>query len=156
MLQRIQSVFLFLVFVFAVLFLVFPLGTFRMNDTVVSIVLVGGNLAPENHFTDYAQWFRMVLSLLPLLAMVFTTYIIFQFKKRMYQVKLGRVNLFIHLIILVVGFFYLDQLRDALPQMSFSYGPAVFFPIVSLILILRANRSIIKDEKMVRAADRIR
>jgi hypothetical protein len=156
MLQRLQSVFLFLVFVFTVLFLVFPLGTFRMNGTVVNIVLVGSDLAAENHFSDYAQWFRMVLSVLPLLAMVFTVYIIFQFKKRMHQVKLGKVNMFIHLIILVVSFFYLDQLSSALPQMSFSYGPSVFFPIVSLVLILRANRSIIKDEKMVRAADRIR
>lgn len=156
MLQRIQSVFLFLVFVFALLFLIFPLGTFRMNGTVVNIVLVGSDLAAENHFSDYAQWFRMVLSVLPLLAMVFTVYIIFQYKRRLFQVKLGKVNLFIHLIMLVVCFFYLDQLRNALPQMSFYYGPSVFFPIVSLILILRANRFIIKDEKMVRAADRIR
>lgn len=156
MLQRVQSVFLLLVVAFAILYLVFPLGIFKINDASVNIILASGSLAPENHAAAHALWYRSVLSVLPLLAMVFTVYIIFQYKRRIYQVKLGKVNILIHLIILVISFFYLDQLRGTLPQMTFSYGPALFFPLVSLVLILRANRSIIKDEKLVRAADRIR
>lgn len=156
MLQRVQSLFLILVVALSVLYIVLPLGTFKMNDASVDIVLAVGSPAPESVASEHAVWYRSVLSALPLLALVYTIFIIFQYRRRMYQVKLGKVNILIHLIILVISFFYLDSLRQALPHMSFSFGPAVFFPIVSLILILRANRLIIKDEKLVRAADRIR
>jgi len=156
MIQRIQSVFLLLVIILAVLYLLFPLGSFTMNASQSNIILAGTNLAPENHLGEHTEWYRSVLSVLPLLVILFTVYIVLQYKRRIYQIRLCKINIMIHLVILVISFFYLDQIKGELPQMSFSYGPSIFFPLVSLILLLRANRSILRDEKLVRAADRIR
>ena len=156
MFQRIQSVYLFLVILFTVLFFFFPLGSLRLNGESVSIMLTGSNLAPENFAGSYAKLFRFSLYVLLTVAIIFTLYIIFQYGKRLYQIRLGKIHILLHLIILVLTFFYLDHLRASLPIASLTYGPSVFFPVVSLFLILMSNRAIMKDEKLVRAADRIR
>ncbi len=156
MLQRIQSIYLFLVILVAVLFLFFPLGSIRLNGESVSIMLTGSDLAQENFAGAYANLYRFSLYVLLVVAMVFTAYIIFQYGKRLFQIRLGKIHILLHLIILVITFFYLDHLRASVPGSSLSYGPSVFFPLVSLFLILMSNKAIMKDEKLVRAADRIR
>ncbi len=50
----------------------------------------------------------------------------------------------------------IDNIRTQLEHYEVSYGPGIFFPIISLLFILLANRAIRKDENLVRAADRIR
>ena len=156
MLQRIQSVYLLLVILFTVLFLFFPLGSLRLNGESVSIMLTGKDLAQENFAGAFAQLYRFSLFILLSVAVIFTVYIIFQYGKRLFQMRLGKIHILLHLIILVLTFFYLDHLRASLPIASLTYGPSVFFPVVSLFLILMSNRAIMKDEKLVRAADRIR
>jgi hypothetical protein len=156
MLQRIQSAYLFLVVVFAVLFFFFPLGLFTLEGGTAAIKLIGKNLAVENLQADHAGIYRLGLMGLSLLVIFLTLFTIFQFRTRLYQVKLCRFNILIHLVQLVVAFFYLDQLKEALAHLSFAYGPAIFFPLASLFLVLLSIRSIKKDEALVRAADRIR
>ncbi len=156
MLQRIQSVYLFLIILFAVLFLFFPLGSLRLNGESFGILLIGSNLAPENFSGNYAGLYRYSLFAFLFIAALFTVYIIFQYRRRLFQIRLGKLNILLHLVILVLTFFYLDHLRAATPGSSIVYGPSVFFPLVALFLILLANRSIMNDEKLVRAADRIR
>lgn len=156
MLQRVQSVYLFLVVLFAVLFFFFPLGIFTLDGGSAAIKLIGKNLAVENLQADHAVIYRWVLKVVSLLIIFLTLYTIFQFRTRLYQVKLCRFNILFHLVKLVVSFFYLDQLKDSLDHLPFAYGPAIFFPLASLFLLLLATRSIKKDEALVRAADRIR
>ena len=145
-----------LVVVFAVLFYFFPLGLFDVEGGVAAIKLIGKDLPPENVQTDYAGVYRWTLMGAGLLGIVLALYTIFQFRERLYQVKLCRFNTLIHLVMLVVSFFYLDQLKASLSHLDFTYGPAIFFPLASLFLLLLSIRSIKKDEALVRAADRIR
>ena len=39
---------------------------------------------------------------------------------------------------------------------EYSLGIGLFLPLLSLILVVMANRSILKDEKLVRSSDRLR
>ncbi|MFO7999561.1 MAG: DUF4293 domain-containing protein [Bacteroidales bacterium] len=156
MLQRVQSVYLFLVVVFSVLFFFFPLGVFSSEEMEGAIRLIGRNLSAENFQIEYSGFYRWVLIGITLVAISLSLFIIFQFRSRLYQVRLCRINILFYLVQLVVAFFYLDQLKSALALSSFSYGPAIYFPLVSLFLLLLAIRSIKKDEALVRAADRIR
>jgi hypothetical protein len=156
MLQRIQSVYLFLVVIFGVLFFFFPLGLFTLESGSAAIKLIGRNLSPENIQAEYAGLFRWTLKGTGLVCIFLAMFTIFQFRSRLYQVKLCRFNILLHLVLLVVSFFYLDQLKASLSQLSFAYGPSIFFPLASLFLLLLAIRSINRDEALVRAADRIR
>lgn len=69
--------------------------------------------------------------------------------------RLGRMNLLLHLVFVVIAFVFIDNAGKAL-ETSIKYGPAIIFPLISMVLIFLANKAILKDEKLVKAADRLR
>ncbi len=152
MLQRIQTVYLSFVFVFTLLFLLFPLGTIHMADEIIVIKTWG--LSSDMGF-EYNAILGYLALIVSFLIMILTVYTVFKFKNRLLQIKLGKINIFLHVILVVGYFFFLDSIKKGYEN-SFSYGIAVLFPLLSMILILMANRSVKKDEELVRSADRIR
>lgn len=156
MLQRIQSVFLLVVALFALLFPFLPLGSLSVNQVSESISLLDAHVSPDVLITGNLALFWWPLILLPVVIIILSVYTIFQFKRRMYQVKLGKLNMLAHMVMLILSFLFIDGLKEVYANNDFSYGLAIFMPVISLLFILRANRSIIKDEGLVRAADRIR
>ena len=90
-------------------------------------------------------------ALIPLLALVD----IFLYKKRLLQ---ARLNIF--LALLCLGYYgvlaiYIWQAKLAL-GVDWHILPWASFPLVCFVLTLMATRRILKDEALVRAADRIR
>jgi len=156
MIQRIQTVYLFLVFVFSVLFITLPLANFTQAGIETSLRL--SNLQVfYNAFEQVSRgWTGILLVILIAAAMVITIVTTFYYKRRLTQLFLGNLNLFIHVALIVISFLYVDNIRKQIPEPEFSYGPGIFFPIISLLLIFMANRAIRKDEELVRSADRIR
>lgn len=156
MLQRIQSVFLTLVFIFAVLFLFLPLGKFDLEGLIISLKATGID-SSANIPAEFGQpWYGYVLLILVFGIMVLTVFSIFQFKRRLYQIQLGKFNILLHVGLVVTAFFFVDQWQDNLPNLPFSYGAGIVVPLVAMILVLMANRAIKKDDELVRSADRIR
>ena len=89
--------------------------------------------------------------LIPLLALID----IFLFKKRLLQ---ARLNIFT--VLLCLGYYgvlaiYIWQAKLAL-GVEWHILPWASFPLVCMVLTLMATRRILKDEALVRAADRIR
>jgi hypothetical protein len=155
MIQRVQTVYLMLVLIFALLFIFLPMGYLSTPGTTLSIN--GWNL-PETilEATSYATallgWLSLVLAII---IMILTLHMILQFRKRLYQIKIGKILILIHLITVVSTFFYLDNVK-VIAQGTFSYGIAIIFPLISMLLVLMANRAIRRDENLVRSADRLR
>ena len=90
-------------------------------------------------------------ALIPLLALID----IFLYKKRLLQ---ARLNIF--LALLCLGYYgvlaiYIWQAKLAL-GVDWHILPWASFPLVCFVLTLMATRRILKDEALVRAADRIR
>ena len=93
----------------------------------------------------------LTTALIPLLALVD----IFLYKKRLLQ---ARLNIF--LAMLCLGYYgvlaiYIWQAKLAL-GVEWHILPWASFPLVCFVLTLMATRRILKDEALVRAADRIR
>ncbi len=153
MLQRIQTVYLFLVFLFSILFLLLPSGIAEIGGIRYTIKL--WDMGPLDEHVQYPVLLKYLLLVLPFIIMGLTLFTAFQFKKRLYQIRLGKINIFIHLVLVVSVIFFLDNFRE-LPQLDFTYGAAIVFPLLSMILIMLANRAIKKDEELVRSADRLR
>lgn len=134
MIQRIQSVYLFLAALFSGLLVFF-----------VNII----NTSAGNYgITEYPIFMSMFLA-----SAALSTYAIFSFKKRRLQVVLGRINIILNFFLLGVlvyetfaGFFGVDAKLDI----------GAFIPLSVVVLVTLANRAIMKDETMVRAADRLR
>ena len=156
MIQRIQSIFLLVVVLLAILFPFFSLGSLETALTKQLISASGSDVPNAGQLSWHVNILRWALWILPAVIVALTAYTILLYKKRLLQVRMGKANIMVHIVLLVVAFSYIDAIKSAVQHTDFSYGPAIFFPLLSLLLIFRANRSIIKDEGLVRAADRIR
>lgn len=155
MIQRIQSLYLFLVLIFTLLFLFFPLGSLEIGSDIFIIKTWGISPDSEDVIGEYSNLPGLVSLVLAFVVMLLTLFTIFRFKNRLLQIKLGKINILIHMLMVVSAFFFVDSVKKGLEDF-FSYGIAIIFPLLSMIMILMANRAIRKDEQLVRSADRLR
>ncbi len=140
MLQRIQTVYLFLAFIATgVLPFIFPLWV-NGNGTDYYFV---GNLA-----------FVALLGLSTTLSAIS----ILTYKKRKRQFVMNRLNIILNLILLGLFVYRLLNLSgETDPDKVVSEkGIGMFIPIISIVLLSLANRAIKKDEDLVKSVDRLR
>ncbi|NBL64226.1 DUF4293 family protein [Flavobacterium sp. NST-5] len=137
MIQRIQTVYLFLSFLaMGVMPFLFPLET----D-------ISGNKAV--YFTDYTL---DVVLFLGSAALSLVT--IFLYNNRKLQFVLCRLNMILNLILL--GLFVYHSLNLPGGVATPEKGIGMFMPIFSIVFLVLANRAIKKDEDLVKSADRLR
>jgi hypothetical protein len=156
MLQRIQSLYLLLVFVFALLFLSLPLGYVTLDGMSYAVRATGVNLPDQFQELVSMGFWQPTVIILFFGILVLTVYTTFQYKRRLLQVRLGRLNMLIHMGLIISTFFLIDNVKTSVGAVSSSYGAGIFLPVASLMFIFLANRAILSDEKRIRAADRIR
>jgi len=136
MLQRIQSVYLFIaVIISAALIFVFPLWE---NSERVAVFA-----------QDYLSVFVAFLgsALLSLVS-------IFMFKNRKLQLVLGRLNILFNFFLLGVFVYWSLSLPGEIDISEKGIG--MFLPIISIVFIVLANKAIKKDEDLVKSVDRLR
>jgi hypothetical protein len=143
MIQRIQTLYLLLAAVCAVL---------TLFVTPVLIDMPEELSLRSIYALDMSVWGLYVISIaIAVLAIVD----IFLFKKRILQ---ARLNIF--LALLCLGYYgvlaiYIWQAKLAL-CVEWNILPWASIPLINFVLTLMATRRILKDEALVRAADRIR
>jgi len=155
MIQRIQTLYLFLVVVLSLATLFSPMAGLVNETTAVHYILNfkgifqvqnTGNLFMEN------VWALTALSVIvPLISLV----TIFLFKKRVLQVRLTFFN-----IVLMAGFYgllfiYL-WIGGEKYHASWYLQLVTAFPLVNIVLSFMAIRSIAKDEALVKSLNRLR
>ncbi|MDY8134378.1 DUF4293 domain-containing protein [Aquimarina sp. 2201CG5-10] len=79
---------------------------------------------------------------------------IFLFNNRKLQFVLGRVNIILNFILLGV-FVYWSPIVSGETFVS-EKGIGMIIPIISIVLLVMANRAIKKDENLVKSVDRLR
>lgn len=149
MIQRIQTLYLLAIV---------ALGIALIWQPVVQLITPEGTdlqvweLSALGGVPMQGLWGLLVTTILiPVLALID----IFLFKKRLLQ---ARLNIF--LAMLCLGYYgvlaiYIWQAKLAL-GVEWHILPCASFPLVCFVLTLMATRRILKDEALVRAADRIR
>ncbi|MBE9584807.1 DUF4293 domain-containing protein [Mucilaginibacter sp. JRF] len=156
MIQRIQSIYLFLATLVLFGLYVFPLiNNVNINGTIsnVSIQGVYQQLADG---TKYTIEFIAVKILAAPVA-ILPTLIIFFYKKRKQQVALCYSAI---LVIIGYSFWMAQTVKGVVPgglQIDFAnMGIGMFLSSIAIILMIFALRAIQRDEKLVRSADRLR
>ena len=137
MLQRIQTVYLAIVFILTgILPFVFPLWkTIEGKDFYFMNVIL----------------YQIVFGLSTTLALIS----IITFKKRQQQFVLNRLNMILNLILL--GLFVTLSLNLSGGTATVSEkGIGMFLPIFSIVFLVLANKAIKKDEDLVKSVDRLR
>lgn len=147
MLQRIQTVYLMLAFIAsALLFSKLPIAVFPFPD--------GGDIP----FTIVGKY--EIISILPLLllngALVLFTFIaILLYGNRPLQLRLTMIGFLANVIFVIVMFFTADSMQNQL-KVEAQYKLGVILPLISMVLLILASKAIRKDEKLIKAADRLR
>lgn len=136
MIQRIQTVYLFLAFaVTGILLLFVPLWTTNTG---------------KPFFFMQDQIYTVLLGLTTMLSIIS----IISFKKRQNQFVLNRLNIILNLILL--GLFVYRSLNLSGEAEVSEKGIGMFMPIVAIVLLVLANKAIKKDEDLVKSVDRLR
>lgn len=151
MIQRIQSIYLFLVGVLCIVALCLPVGHFSLHG-VRLVDFYNLRLVMVEGAYSYMCW---PMAVVLLLVAVSAFLAIFLFKKRMLQVRLTVFSgiLLVCYYILMVGYtFYIKGELEA----QFSISTWLCLPLVSLVLDYLAFRAIMKDELLIRSLDRLR
>lgn len=144
MIQRIQSVYLLL-----------------------ATVLSGGLVFVLNLWVDAEEkeFFMMdsfnsenvmlkVMSALFFVSAAFTLFAIFRFKNRKLQFVLGRLSILINFILLGILVYFTQNLSGEITVSEKGIG--LLIPILTIVLVVLANKAIKKDEELVKSVDRLR
>jgi len=144
MIQRIQSVYLFIAAVVSgVLLFVFNLWTLKSGEKVMVLDLIS-NESILLKTIPLAYFGSAILSLIA----------IFLFKNRQLQFVFGRLNMLMNLYLLGV-LIYVSQMVSGEMEVS-EKGIGMFLPTIAVLLLVMANKAIKKDEDLVKSVDRLR
>ncbi len=88
------------------------------------------------------------------LSAVVSIFAIFLFRNRKLQTVVNRLNILMNLILL--GVFVYRALTMSGATAVAEKGIGMFIPILSIVLLVLANRAIRKDEQLVKSVDRLR
>jgi uncharacterized membrane protein YiaA len=144
MIQRIQTVYLIL----ATLLsggLVFVLNLWVNEDGTE--FFASDSFASENLLLK-------IMSSLFFVSAAWTLLAIFQFKNRKLQFVLGRLSILINFILLGILVYFTQNLSGEM-QIS-EKGIGLLIPVLTIVLVVLANKAIKRDEELVKSVDRLR
>ena len=96
----------------------------------------------------------IVMSSLFLASSFITFMSIFQFKKRQLQFVLGRIAILINFILLGIVVYFSQNLSGEINISEKGIG--LLIPVLSIVLVVLANKAIKRDEDLVKSVDRLR
>lgn len=155
MIQRIQTVYMLLAVALTIACLCLQIGTYSalglpiLNEYNLWLTDPLG----AHHFTVWPLFAVLVLSATIGLCTIF------MFANRKLQSRMCALNMLLILCWYILYIVFSQTLTGIIPEeAAFTFRPAIAatFPCVASILYLMARKAIISDEKLVRAADRIR
>ncbi|MFI3293765.1 MAG: DUF4293 domain-containing protein [Rikenellaceae bacterium] len=154
MIQRVQTLHLFMASILVGLSLFLPLAYFGGVDQFYNLYASGLKSVDgvDVQSTIYMFVLLAISTVLPVVN-------IFLFKNRMLQIRLCAVEMVLLVganIMIGVYFFLSYRVFSDLELSTQGFKPALMFPLVSIFLIYLAARAIFKDELLVRSVDRIR
>ncbi len=137
MIQRIQTIYLALVFIITGILLFF-IPLWILNDG-------------KAYFFMQNQAYTIILGLSTMLTLVS----IISFKKRQNQFVMGRLNIILNLILLGLFVYRSLNVSGETPAVS-EKGIGMFLPVLAIVFLVLANKAIKKDEDLVKSVDRLR
>lgn len=155
MLQRIQSVYLLFAALLIFALFLFPLTHNVYVNNVSSTIKITGIYQDVNGQENQVTPFTALTMVTPIIGLI-PLVIIFLYKNRKQQVALCYSA-----ILVIIGYsFWLSQtIKNATGGLELhadNVGIGIFLSSISIVMLILAAKSIRKDEKLVRSADRLR
>lgn len=155
MIQRIQSVFLFLAAIFSGVLFFTPIAAFEHGTDFMKLTIYG----MQNQFD--AQYFSSIYAL-PLLLLTVLLFIIpivtiFLYKKRELQFKLSSFNVLMNAVLCgLIFLYYSSNVQKTIATETITYLFGSYVPLINMVLSVLAMRWIKKDIDLIKSVDRLR
>ena len=154
MIQRIQTVFLFLAIIALAAFNIFPYWQGVTGEESASNLLMSYGfvrMIDGQSSIDYGLY--AIVAGISVVAIIIVLIEIFKFKNRVLQLKLAIANSLLMSVNLVLMTYFVITLQK---EYQGSFGVGIFIYALAMILNILARRFIQKDERLVRSVDRLR
>ncbi len=162
MIQRLQTLYLLIVFILCIVSLFSTIAGFNAGGEEVATFTNFSFYALKEPFTTVETSGPWALGVIQIVVAILSLVTIIMFTKRVKQMRLTVFN-----IILLIGYcityaffawLYQQKLNEVQSQwdVDFQLKLTAIYPLVSVILCILAFRGIRKDEKLVRSLERIR
>lgn len=152
MIQRIQSIYLFVAAILLCSIFAYPFAELLSSDGQLFLFNFNG-LSIDNEEGLY------LLTVPPIILLIVISFIslmsIFLYKKRILQMRLSALNIVLMIGYVGLKYYYIQNFSKQLNGIV-SYQITVIFPFVAAVLTYLAIRAIGKDEALIRSMDRIR
>ncbi len=153
MIQRIQTLYLFVSFILMLMMFFFPLAELLPQGGETYTFRFDG-LYYQDSTTIYYQAIPPIILLSVITLLNFIT--IFLYKRRIIQMRISFINILLMLGYVGLLYFYVSDFSNRLEAETVSYRIFDVFPVAAAILTYLAIRAIGKDEALIRSIDRIR
>lgn len=150
MLQRIQTVYLLLASICMVVSLLTNLATFSFSGDIVQFEAMGFYLNKEIIFSTWG------LFIIGNISAILSVIIVFLYNKRMLQIRLASINIFMMLGYYGLIAFYIYMRNPEVNSEFQNIGVGIIMPFIAIILTYLAIRKIGADEALIRSLNRIR
>jgi len=156
MIQRIQSLYLFIVAVSCTLLFFFPMidyidpvqGTYKLFATGMKSY---SDLPGILFFWETFPLFILVITSLGLALIT-----IFLYKKRKIQFLLTNINVLINVLLIALVFLLYSRIFEHRLHIQSTYEFGMYIPLISLVFLVMSSRAIRRDEALVKSTDRLR
>lgn len=150
MIQRIQTIFLFLVVVLLVGFNFLPY--WQSNTEDIALLSYGYQITEgENTILEFGLY--AAVAALSGIAALIALIEIFMYKNRVTQMMMSVINSFILMMTIGLMAYFIYELQKS---HSGKFEPGAFLLAMAMFMNILARRFIQKDENLVRSVDRIR
>lgn len=158
MIQRIQTVFLFVIALAMGAVSLVPIWAAKNPEGTKMAKLWAHQLVLKEGDVETSLANPMLIMALSILAALVAVFSITQFKNRMLQMKLGMVNSILIGGTLIASVYYMNVALSNFEAETLQGGYKIGFwlPLVAVISNFFANRFIRRDERLVKSADRLR
>jgi hypothetical protein len=158
MLQRIQTVFLFLIAVSMFLTIFFPFWSSPRTETEPFYAITALYFLteiPGEEGRELIYWPYMLIGILAIASVTVAAIEISKFKNRLLQMKLGALNSVLMMATIGWAVYLITRDMKALEAVG-SYHIGLYLPAAAMVLNIIANRFIRRDEMLVRDSERLR
>ncbi len=156
MIQRVQSIFLFLIGICMITMLFTPIWSKTgMQGEVAKLSAMSFTYKTQAQTGSQPTFYIGILCVISMM-LAYTS--LFSFKNRMLQIKLNLANSLVIVSAMGTCAYLIAFKGEAMLNTAGkgNMGVGIFMPALSLIFNMVANRLIWKDEKLVRSSNRLR
>lgn len=155
MIQRIQSVFLFLAVVFAGLLFVCPIASFDYGNDLMTLTIL--NVENQQDALYFSNTYTLPLLIVTILMSVVPLFTIFKFKNRNLQLKLSSLTVFLNAVFCgLIFLYYTSNIQKTIASETVTYLFGAYIPLINMVLAVLAMRWIKKDIELIKSVDRLR